>query len=193
MNYCSLLLSQLGRRRDSFNCTSQGPCRFDQVTLVLHLLHQCYHLPWIQPCKLSQQSNWQCSASGYFTLPTNTRPDQSCIIVLLFLLNLIKQPTKSIQKQGGLIHKIHAQEWEVSTLDSRITGLGVFKFCLTGLLCLKFLGWTTATGSFGSAKPVCAALSKKNEATYRFFCPSPPPPFHTPPNVHFSWMQDAFM
>jgi hypothetical protein len=30
-----------------------------------------------------------------------------------------------------------------------------------------------------------AALSKKNEATKRFFCPSPPPPFHTPPNVHF--------
>jgi len=30
-----------------------------------------------------------------------------------------------------------------------------------------------------------AARSKKNEATKRFFCPSPPPPFHIPPKVHF--------
>lgn len=30
-----------------------------------------------------------------------------------------------------------------------------------------------------------AALSKKNDATNKFFFPSPPPPFHTPPNVHF--------
>lgn len=37
------------------------------------------------------------------------------------------------------------------------------------------------------------ALSKKNEATKRFFSPSPPPPFHTPPNVHFMCLHvDSF-
>lgn len=38
------------------------------------------------------------------------------------------------------------------------------------------------------AKLTSAALSKKKEATNKFFCPSPPPPFHTPPNVHFMWV-----
>lgn len=36
-----------------------------------------------------------------------------------------------------------------------------------------------------------AALSKKNEATNKFFWPSPPPPFHMPPNVHFMWVHDS--
>lgn len=30
-----------------------------------------------------------------------------------------------------------------------------------------------------------AARSKKKDATKRFFCPSPPPPFQIPPKVHF--------
>jgi len=33
-----------------------------------------------------------------------------------------------------------------------------------------------------------AALSKKNDATKRFFCPAPPPPFQMPPKEHFMWV-----
>lgn len=47
------------------------------------------------------------------------------------------------------------------------------------LLQVKYHRWSDLTS---------AALSKKNEATKRFFCPSPPPPFQTPPKVHFMWV-----
>jgi len=46
--------------------------------------------------------------------------------------------------------------------------------------------------SYGIRGITSAALSKKNEATNRFFCPSPPPPFHTPLKAHCMCVQVSF-
>lgn len=34
-------------------------------------------------------------------------------------------------------------------------------------------------------------LSKKYDAPYRVFCPAPPPPFHTPPNVQLEYLHGS--